>query len=91
MTGRSWGTFTTAFIAGIGIGTAVGMLLAPKSGAELRGDLSEAAQQAMDNASAAGARVSRRARRAASDALEQVSGAIDAGRREYDHAKNHIA
>ncbi|HET9399344.1 MAG TPA: YtxH domain-containing protein [Candidatus Acidoferrales bacterium] len=91
MSGRSWGTFTTAFIAGIGIGTAVGMILAPKSGADLRSDLSEAAQDAMDNAAAAGARVTRRARRAASDAVEQVSGAIDAGRREYDRAKNHVA
>lgn len=91
MSGRGWGSFTTAFIAGIGIGTAVGMILAPKSGAELRSDLSDAAQDAIDSAAAAGARVGRRARRAASDAMDQVSGAIDAGRREYDRAKNHIA
>ena len=36
------------FIAGIGIGTVVGMLFAPKKGSELRGDLKEKSQELYD-------------------------------------------
>ena len=36
------------FIAGIGIGTVVGMLFAPKKGCELRGDLKEKSQELYD-------------------------------------------
>lgn len=38
------------FIAGIGIGTVVGMLLAPKKGSELRGELKEKSQELYDKA-----------------------------------------
>ena len=88
---RNWGTFTTAFIAGIGIGTAVGLILAPKSGEELRTDLSDAAKEAIDQAGAAGLRAARRVRRMAENATGQVSDAVEAGRREYERAKHHTA
>lgn len=88
---RNWGTFTTAFIAGIGIGTAVGLILAPKSGEELRTDLSDAAKEAIDQAGAAGMRATRRVRRMAEDVAGQVGDAVDAGRREYERAKRHSA
>ena len=38
------------FIAGIGIGTVIGMLLAPKKGSELREDLKEKSQELYDKA-----------------------------------------
>lgn len=38
------------FIAGIGIGTVIGMLLAPKKGSELREDLKEKSQDLYDKA-----------------------------------------
>ncbi len=38
------------FIAGIGIGTVIGMLLAPKKGSELRDDLKEKSQELYDKA-----------------------------------------
>lgn len=38
------------FIAGIGIGTVVGMLFAPKKGSELRGNLKEKSQELYDKA-----------------------------------------
>ena len=91
MSGKNWGTFATAFIAGVGIGTAVGMILAPKSGEELRGDLSDAAKEAMDQASSASAQATRRARRLADDVATQVGDAVEAGRHEYDRAKHHVA
>lgn len=87
MADRDWGTFGVAFIAGLGVGAALGMILAPKSGEELRGDLSDAARDAIDQAAAVGEKVSRRARRVANDAVEQVTDAIDAGRREFERAK----
>ncbi len=37
------------FIAGIGIGTVIGMLLAPKKGSELRDDLKEKSQELYQN------------------------------------------
>lgn len=38
------------FIAGIGIGTVIGMLLAPKKGSELREDIKEKSQELYDKA-----------------------------------------
>lgn len=90
MSEKSWGTFTVAFIAGVGIGTAMGMIFAPKSGEELRGDLSDAARDAINQAGSVGARATRRARRLADDVAAQVGDAVEAGRREYDRAKSHI-
>jgi len=87
MADRDWGTFGVAFIVGLGVGAALAMILAPKSGEDVRGDLSEAARDVIDHAASAGEKVSRRARRAANDAVEQVTDAIDAGRREFERAK----
>lgn len=91
MADRSWGNFGLAFIVGLGVGAALAMILAPGSGEELRGDLSEAARDVIDHAEAAGEKVSRRARKAANEAVEQVTDAIDAGRREFERAKAHNA
>jgi len=90
MSDSNWGTVSTALIAGIGIGAALGMILAPKSGRQLRGELSDAAKDAINQASDAGKRVSRRAQRAANEAAERVSDAVAVGRHEYDRAKNQI-
>ena len=38
------------FIAGVGIGTVIGMLLAPKKGSELRQDLKDKSQELYDKA-----------------------------------------
>ena len=38
------------FIAGVGIGTVIGMLLAPKKGSELRQDLKDKSQGLYDKA-----------------------------------------
>jgi len=91
MAERNWETFGVAFIAGLGIGAALGMILAPKRGEELRGELSDAARDVIDHAADAGEKVSRRGRRVANDAVEQVTDAIDAGRREFERAKTQNA
>jgi gas vesicle protein len=91
MADRDWGTFGVAFIVGLGIGAALGIILAPKSGEDVRGDLSEAARNVIDQGAAVGEKVSRRARRAVNDAAEQVTDAIVAGRREFERAKSQQA
>jgi gas vesicle protein len=87
---QSNNTFTYFFV-GLGIGTAVGMLFAPKSGAQTRnylqskaedaaGQLKEQGQRAMDMAN----EKVERAKGAMREQAETVSRLTDAGRRAYE-------
>ncbi len=81
------------FLAGLGIGAAVGILYAPKSGGELRQQLREAAEDGTNT-------VKERARQAREQAgtwadkgrdylsqqKEQIRSAVDAGRQAYREA-----
>jgi len=67
--------FMLGVLCGAAVGAAIGLLLAPKSGAELRGQLAGSAE---------------RFRRRAGETYEQASGAVnemvDKGRRSFDEA-----
>jgi gas vesicle protein len=88
---NQWAATVPAFLIGIGFGTAVGMLLAPKSGAKTRRLISGAARQGLDEAVATGQRWARRASDAANQVRDQidqvtesVKGAAEAGQRAYN-------
>jgi gas vesicle protein len=78
MTGSKWTTFF-AFFLGASLGVGIGMLLAPKSGEELREDLSDQLNEGTRRARAAGRAVSRRAQEMAETARQNVSEMADAG------------
>jgi len=85
------GTILT-FIVGLGIGAAAALLLAPKSGEELRTDIADRFNDQVDNARgtvrAAGRNVKRRADKLVSMAKDEIQDVIDAGDDAYTEAKN---
>jgi gas vesicle protein len=78
MAGSKWTTFF-AFFLGASLGIGIGMLLAPKSGEELREDLTDQLNEGTRRVRAAGKMVSRRAQEIAEQARESVSDMADAG------------
>ena len=75
------------FAVGMGIGAALGILFAPRSGEETREFLADGARDAIDGAVTTGKTISRRAKRAVSDVAERVMDVANAGEEAYTRAK----
>ncbi|PYU26646.1 MAG: hypothetical protein DMG32_09500 [Acidobacteria bacterium] len=80
MAGSKWTGFF-AFFLGASLGVVAGMLLAPKSGEELREDLGDRLNEGAHRVRTAGRTVSRRAQDMASQVQRSVSDAADAALR----------
>lgn len=80
MTGSKWNTFF-AFAIGAALGVAAGMLLAPKSGEELREDLADQLNEGAHRVRVASRSVTRRAHEMANQVQQSVSDLADAGLR----------
>ena len=85
--GSMFGSIAT-FIVGISVGAAAALLFAPKSGEELRGDISDGLNDGVDTVRRTGRNIKRKADRVVSMAKDQVNDAIDAGDEAYSEAKN---
>jgi gas vesicle protein len=85
------GTIFT-FIAGLGVGAAAALLLAPKSGEELRPEITERINDEVDNVRGAvrGARrnLKRHADKLVSMAKDEIQEVMDSGDEAYTEAKN---
>src|ERR1700680_1844891 len=88
------GSKLSYFLAGIGIGTLVGILFAPKSGEETREYLSQRAEEGKDYAQRKARELRERAddlvqrgKQAAARQKESISAAVDAGREAYQREK----
>ena len=80
MAGSKW-TGLFAFFLGAGLGVVAGMLLAPKSGEDLREDISGRLNDGAHRVRTAGRTVSRRAQEMANQVQQTVSDAADAALR----------
>jgi gas vesicle protein len=80
MAGSKWTGFF-AFLLGASLGVVAGMLLAPKSGEELREDLGDRLNEGAHRVRTAGRTVSRRAQDMANQVQRSVSDAADAALR----------
>jgi gas vesicle protein len=84
------GTVLT-FALGMGIGAAVALLLAPKSGDDLRGDIADAVNDGAHRVRATAKQVRRRAQEivdmASEQVKDQVQGVVDAGSNAYNDAR----
>lgn len=80
MTGSKWTGFFV-FVLGASLGVMAGMLLATKSGEEMREDLTDRFNEGAQRVRAASKSAARRAQDVASHAQERVSGATEAGAR----------
>jgi len=75
------------FAVGAGIGAALALLFAPKSGEELRGNIADGVNDGVNQVRSTGRDLKLRAQRAVDVAKDQVQDAIEAGDSAYNQAK----
>lgn len=89
---NGWVETVSAFAMGVGIGAAIAVLFASKTGEEIREDIADSARGRVDRVVSKGREWADRAQGATSEAVNQatsqVRDAIDAGRQAYREAKN---
>jgi gas vesicle protein len=89
MNGRMrWTESISAFVVGLGVGAALGVLFAPRSGDDTREYILESAKHGVDGAVAAGQKLTQRAQESIDQIKSQVRQAADVGERAYREAKN---
>lgn len=75
------------FAVGVGIGTALGLLLAPQSGEETRDYLLGSVRDVVDDAVATGRQTTKRVRETVGEVADQLKEAASIGERAYSKAK----
>jgi gas vesicle protein len=80
------GTILT-FALGAGVGAAVALLLAPKAGKDLRGDIARGVSDGVNRVRGTGKDLSRRTQKIVALAQDHVQDAIEAGQEAYSQAK----
>ena len=80
------GTIFT-FILGLGIGAVTALLLAPKAGEELRGDIATGVSAGVSHVRGTGKDLNRRAQKIVTLAQDHVQDAVEAGQEAYSQAK----
>jgi gas vesicle protein len=77
-----------SFVLGAAAGAVTALLIAPKSGAELRDDIAEGVTDGVSQVRSSGRDLKRRAQKLVDSAKARVEDAVDAGQDAYDHANN---
>jgi gas vesicle protein len=89
MGGRdSWIKSVPAFAIGLGVGAALGILFAPRSGSDTRDRIVESAKGSLDGAIVAGEALKERAQDSIDQMKGQVKKAAEVGERAYREAKS---
>jgi gas vesicle protein len=88
---HNWTESISAFAVGIGVGAALGILFAPRSGNDTRDLIAETAQEQLDGAIAAGHKLTQRAQQGIDQVKGQVRQAAEVGERAYREAKSTTA
>ncbi len=82
------GGTASGLLMGIGVGVAIGIFLAPKSGKDTRDQLVNVVEDGLDGAIAKGQKLTRRAQQTLDEARERVKDAAEAGEQAYRDAKS---
>src|ERR1700674_1847018 len=88
MSANKWQGTVSGLLIGVGVGVALGILLAPKSGKDTRDQIVGTVKDGLDEAMAKGQKLTRRVQRTLDDARELVKDAADAGEKAYQDAKS---
>jgi len=84
----SWIKSVPAFAIGLGVGAAVGILFAPRSGRDTRDRVVENAKDNLEGAIAAGQQLKQRAQDSIDQVKGQVKRATEVGEQAYREAKS---
>lgn len=85
---NSWTETASAFAVGLGVGAALGILFAPRSGSDTRDLVVESAKASLDGAIVAGEALKERAQDSIDQMKGQVKKATEVGERAYREAKS---
>jgi gas vesicle protein len=88
MSRDNYSTSVISFAVGLGIGAVVALLLAPKSGEDLRGQITDGASDSLDQATTAVRKVTRRAQRVINEAADRLNTAVEAGETAFNDSKH---
>ena len=88
MSDRTLQQTVVGFAIGLGVGAALGILFAPRSGDETRRNLRAGAEDIFDDALATGRKLRRRAKRAVDDVTERVLDVTGSAEQAYRKAKD---
>jgi gas vesicle protein len=89
MNGRiKWTESISAFVFGLGVGAAFGVLFAPRSGEDTREYILESAKDGVDGAVAAGQKLIQRAQQGVDEAKGRMRQAKEVGEQAFREAKN---
>jgi gas vesicle protein len=89
MNGRMrWSESISAFVLGLGVGAAIGVLFAPRSGDDTREYILETAKDGVDRVVAAGQKLTQRAQQGVEEAKGRVRHAKQVGEQAFREAKN---
>ena len=88
MSAPNWQGTASGLLIGVGVGVALGILLAPNSGRDKRDQIVGTVKDGLDEAMAMGQKLTRRVQQTLDDARERVKDATDAGERAYRDAKS---
>jgi gas vesicle protein len=92
MNGRMrWTESISTFVVGLGVGAALGVLLAPRSGDDTREYILASAKDGVDGAVAAGEKLTQRAQQGIDEAKGRVRHAKEVGEQAFREAKNSSA
>jgi gas vesicle protein len=88
MSATKWQGTASGLLIGVGIGVAVGILLAPKSGKDTRDQIVTTVRNGLEEAMAKGQNLTRRVQQTLEDVRGRVKNAADAGEKAYRDAKS---
>jgi gas vesicle protein len=88
--GHDWQALLAGTVIGLAIGGAVGLLLAPKAGDELRGDLRDRAEESLDNLRETSAELSARVKDLAARTKDNLAASVDAGKDAYSRTRDEM-
>ena len=78
----------TYFLVGLGVGSLIGILFAPKSGQETRESLSQNAQKKVRDLQECAEDVVERGKKVVTQKKEEIAAAVDVGRETYQREKS---
>jgi gas vesicle protein len=81
-------TTAVTFLIGLGVGAVTALLLAPKAGDELRGDIADGVNDRVTQARNSVKKIGKRAQSFVDQAHEQIQDAVEAGEQAYNAAAN---
>jgi len=88
--GSAWASVATGVVIGLAVGGILGLLLAPKPGAELREDLKDRTEEALDRLQEATSELVTRSRDMVEQTKENLSQSLEAGKAAYQEKRSEL-